>query len=495
MTALLSLQNVTCRSETELLLERATLAVTTTTRLGLVGANGCGKSTLLRVLARQEEPDDGTLVARRGLKIELVSQLIPEEWSRRTLYELVAENTAGFTEQDSTGFLVETWLHRLEIPKELWTRRVEELSGGWCNRLMLARALAAEPDLLLLDEPTNHMDGYSIHLFEAFLLEQVDVPFVIVSHDRALLDRCTNETAFVRDRKVTCLPGGYSEARVAMAREEAAQAHRRAAEEKEIARLEAAAKQLAHWGRVYENEKASRRARSMERRIEVMHDTLTPRVQLKTAELHIAGREVASKLVVHARDMVVEPVAGVKLFKIDELYVKPGERLAVLGANGSGKTTMLEALVRDFRQGTAAGGFRFSPQTTLGYYDQLLVAQMSPASLYAFLREAFPTLTDATLRQELIKAGFPYARLGHRVNQLSGGERARLQLLYLKLLKPSLLVLDEPTNHIDVEGCEALEAQLIDAGVACIFVSHDRRFVANVATRVVRIEGGRLREA
>ncbi|MEE8244796.1 MAG: ATP-binding cassette domain-containing protein, partial [Pseudomonadales bacterium] len=262
------------------------------------------------------------------------------------------------------------------------------------------------------------------------------------------------------------------------------------AEGRKIDALKASAKRLATWGKVYDSEKFARRARSMEKRVERLVADQTFVSGGSPLELKLELGETRAKQVVAIRNVDIN-VAGRELFHIDELILRPGERVALLGHNGVGKTTFIRRLV-DALAG-ADDAVRYGPQTSLGYYDQELSEVEGRGTMLEYVRDR----TDAgehAIVQRLIYAGFPYAQHTKRVCEMSGGERARLLFVVLSLNAPNFLVLDEPTNHIDVDGKEQLEEQLLQSDAALLFTSHDRMFIERLAERFLWITEGRLVE-
>lgn len=497
--SLVSCQDLSFAHGSEPLFDGLVLSVDPSDRVGLVGANGCGKSTLLAILAGIVTPDSGKVVRRRDVAIEHVPQFVPEALKARTIADVVGENARS----EEGRSQVPRILDELGFEPAGWDRTVDVLSGGWKNRLLLARALAGEPDLLLLDEPTNHMDLQGLLFFEHFLNTSVRCAVVLVSHDRTLLDACTSRTVFLRDKRACSLRGGYSPAKALLLEQDEAAMLARKAEEQEITRLRASAKRLAHWGKVFDNESFATRAKSMEKRIGRLEADRTFVTQETRRSIGVETQETRAAMALRCENVTIERPGGGPLFTIDGFYVKKGERIALLGKNGCGKTVFLEALVAAYgagpdqqpagAKGTMNPAFKLNPQYELGYYDQYLRHLDPGASIHKVVAQA-SNLSDLGVTRELIRVGFRLPEHQQRVRDLSGGERARLQFLLLKIRRPSFLVLDEPTNHLDIDGCEELEAQILDSEATVLFTSHDRRFAANVASRYCLIEGGRLRD-
>ncbi len=490
MSTLLQARDVTHGVGERSLFSDLEFTVSVGSRVGLVGHNGCGKSTLLDFLANARAADAGEIIYKRGLKVGRVEQFLPETAARRSVVDAVLD---GLAEHSDERWRAEALLHELGIDSAAFDLMAGDLSGGQQNRLMFARAVVAEPDLLLLDEPTNHLDLATMRVFESFL-NAYRGAFVLVSHDRAFLDAVATTTWFLRDGRLWCFDLPFSEARAALAEADDAARRSREAEERKIEAVRASAKRLAIWGRDFDNEKFARRAKSMEKRAERMEAEKTFVTEGSPLDLSLELAAVRSKEVVRVEKLRVTPASAADhlLFDIDQFLIRPGERVALLGANGVGKSTFIRLLTGVFR-GTETDGIRLSPQVRLGYYDQELDEATSESSLVDFLIKRVD-VADGQVRRRLINAGFPYRDHDKRLSVMSGGERARALFVLLSLRAPNFLILDEPTNHIDIDGKEQLEEQLLDSGAAVLITSHDRRFLDTVAQRYVLIQGKRLVE-
>jgi ATP-binding cassette subfamily F protein 3 len=452
------------------------VALNTGDRVGLVGHNGCGKSSLLSIIAHRTEPEQGTVQFQRGLRVMEVEQFLPQELNTKNLVEAL----------DAETWRAEALLGQLGFDNRTLSLPVAALSGGQQNRLMFARAVVHEPDVLLLDEPTNHLDLHTMVLFESYL-QNLNAAFVLVSHDRSFLDTVTTRTWVLRDQRIYQYGLPYSEARAALEHHDEATAHTLEVEEKKIDALRASAKRLNMWGKVYDNEKLAKRGRAMDRRADKLEANKTFATRGSPLSLSLKLGATRAKEIVRVENYTVQ-VADFALFHIDEFLIRPGERVALLGHNGVGKSTFIRALVAADDQ-----GITLRPQTELGYYDQELDEIRGNVSMQAFVRKRVD-VKDDEVRRRLIHAGFPYNQQDKRIGDLSGGERARVLFVVLSLQAPNFLILDEPTNHIDLEGKEQLENQLCDGDTAVLMTSHDRRFIETVAERYVWINDGRLIE-
>jgi ATPase subunit of ABC transporter with duplicated ATPase domains len=354
---------------------------------------------------------------------------------------------------------------------------------------MLGRALVVEPDFLLLDEPTNHLDIEATVQFERMLREELKVPFCVVSHDRQILDSCTTQTLFIRDKRLYFFGLPYSKATVALADFDMSQAEKRKEEEREIQRLQAAANKMQNWVKV--NSDLAPRYQRLKRRAEEMRENRTVLTKGNQSKLVLSEVETKAKALIRVPKFEVRTPSGETLITIEGLNIAPGERIAVIGKNGVGKSTFLKALVEAHEKQTDE--IKFNPQTKIGYFDQELATLPLEKSPVDHLGTILHVASER-IHRALITAGIPYERHKDPLANFSGGERARVAFVGLHLAEPNLLVLDEPTNHIDVNGIEDLEDQVLSSGAAVIMVSHDRRFVEEVAQRFFVIRNRRLQE-
>jgi ATP-binding cassette subfamily F protein 3 len=490
MSTLLQARDVTHGFGERALFSDLAFTVSVGARIGLVGHNGCGKSTLLDFLAGARAPDTGEIIYRRGLKVGRVEQFLPDDAAQLSVVDAVLD---GLPDGHAERWRAEALLSELGIGSATFALKAGDLSGGQQNRLMFARAVISQPDLLLLDEPTNHLDLATMRVFESFL-NAYRGAFVLVSHDRAFLDAVVGETWFLRDGRLWCFDLAFSDARNALFEADDAARRAREAEERKIEAVRASAKRLAIWGRDFDNEKFAKRAKNMEKRAERMEAEKTFVTEGSPLDLTLELAAVRSKEVVRVESLRVAPKAAPDhaLFDVDQLLIRPGERVALLGANGVGKSTFIRMLIDVYRGGETRG-IRLSPQVRLGYYDQELDEATSESSLVDFIIKRVD-VGDDLVRRRLINAGFPYRDHDKRLSSMSGGERARALFIVLSLTAPNFLILDEPTNHIDIEGKEQLEEQLLASGAAVLITSHDRRFLDAVAQRYVLIRGRRLIE-
>jgi ATPase subunit of ABC transporter with duplicated ATPase domains len=395
-------------------------------------------------------------------------------------------------EQEFSAYKAEKLLHSLGFSEAEFEFRVGDLSGGQQNRLMFARAVINEPNLILFDEPTNHLDMKTLVFFETYL-KKMKTAFLIISHDRSFLDGVTQRTVFLRDQRLYEFSMPYSEAKQALAEHDEAAAQKLKQEEKTIKQLTASAKRLATWGKVYDNEDLAAKAKSMEKRIEKLEadKTFVSRGSGLKLELEVKESRANRALQVELHEIIAPDQKS--LFSIEDFYLRPGDRVALLGHNGAGKSTFIRQLVEAYDQ-ESRGSIRFNPQCELGYYDQELSTLAPTHNLLSYLREACHRGTETEYKAGLIHAGFKFSDHDKKVAVLSGGEKARLMFLAIRINQPNFLLLDEPTNHIDIQRKEELEDQILESNATVLITSHDRTFVDNITTRYVMIQNQQLVE-
>ncbi|WP_374334568.1 ATP-binding cassette domain-containing protein [Leeia sp.] len=457
-------------------------------RIGLIGHNGCGKSTLLALLAGELSPDRGQLQRAHQCRLQRVEQYLPEHLAPRSCWAVLLD---ALPDPDA-HWLAEQQLARLGLQDQRDVPAMD-LSGGQHTRLLLGRALLQEPNLLLLDEPSNHLDLPAQLWLEQCLLDWKGA-LLLVSHDARLLDNVTRQSWILRDQQLYSFELPCSAARQALQTADDAARVRHAAEQDEIDRLNASSKRMAIWGRDFDNEKLSRRARVMAQRAEQLREEQTFVSRGAPWVLQLSGEALPGRQLLMLDQVAVRAAPALPvLFRSAEHYVRSGDRIALLGANGCGKSSLLRLLWQQLQQPTEDSTIRTHPAARVGYYDQSQQQLRDDASLSDALRP-YCSLQDAERRQALIRAGFAYPRHGQQVDTLSGGERARLMFLALSLGSHHLLLLDEPSNHLDLEGKEALAEQLNQFSGALLLVSHDRALIEASCNRFWLIHQGQLVE-
>jgi ATPase subunit of ABC transporter with duplicated ATPase domains len=479
---------------------------------GLVGANGSGKSTLLRILNGAEEPSAGTVSIPKRLRMGVLRQ-DHFEFEREPILDVVlrgdAELWRAMREKEKIlahadshfdgdryaeledvilrhdGYAVEARaaeiLEGLGIPSERHRQSLSTLSGGFKLRVLLAQALAGKPDALLLDEPTNHLDILSIRWLEKFLRDFQGL-VVVISHDHRFLDNICTHILDVDYETVTLYPGNYSDFMEAKVAE-------RSRRESEIERRE---KEIAHHQQFVERFRAkatkARQAQSKVRLIEKRQAELEPLPDSsrRYPTFRFAQQRASGRHVLEVRQLS-KSYGDKRVLHDVSLRVERGDRLAVLGPNGIGKSTLLKLLVAETTPDS--GQIEWGYETHPGYFAQNHREQLGEGrqSVEAWLWDACSGEPIGFVRGKLAEVLFSKEEVEKRVDSLSGGEAARLIFARLSVDRPNVLLLDEPTNHLDLEAIEALVQGLKDYDGTLIFVSHDRWFVSELATRVLEI--------
>lgn len=495
MTTLISTQALQLDTHDGFLFHELAFTLRQGDRIGLTGHNGCGKSTLLGLLAGTREATAGTIHYARACRLQHVEQHLPADLASLSLYDALL---APVLEQPELHWRVDSLLAELGFDLETAQVPVHSLSGGQHTRLLLGRALLQEPNVLLLDEPSNHLDLPSLLWLEQFLLRWRGA-FILVSHDQRLLDNVATRSWILRDGRLYDFDLPCGPALAALAEAYLAAAARHAAEQKEIDRLSASSARLALWGRTYDNEDLARKAKTMQRRIDKLKDAQAFVSDGAPWRLRLRGKALAADQLLALDGLDVRAVpASPALFQVGQLWLKPGDRIALLGANGSGKSSLLRLCWQAIQAGEERADLRYHKAASIGYYDQSLRqladdADLSDA-LYPFAAQNEAARSQVARRQALIAAGFPYARHGQTVGTLSGGERARLLFLGLSLASYHLLLLDEPSNHLDMQGKAELGLALRGFEGGCLLVSHDRDLIETACNRFWVVADGRLEE-
>lgn len=483
-------------SPERVLFEGVSIGLNVGDKIGLIGHNGCGKSTFLKCLAQMTEPTEGVISTARSAVLASVEQHLPEALWSLSLRDAVRDALPE-EKRDWMDWKVDVTLDDMGFEADHADVACADLSGGQMTRLMLARALMKEPNLLLLDEPSNHLDLPTVMWLEEFL-RNWEGSFLLISHDTRLLDAVCNRTWVMEDRQLYSFDLPCTSALKTHEELKAARKARREAEEKEIRRVEASAKRIADWGRTFDNEDLSRKAKSMEKMADRMRENQTEQVEAYPWNLSIAGENIQADRLLKLTELTVTPQdVDLPLYTIEELVMRPGDRIAILGANGTGKSSLLGCCWRG--RDAESGPVVLHPRGRMAFYDQTLQQLPGEASLVEAMvmlgKRLGADLLDRECEKTIISAGFSYPQLSQKVGALSGGERARLLLLTLSQVRPNLMMLDEPTNHLDIYGRAELTRQLRAFSGAFLLVSHDRQMVEDTCTRFWVVLNGKLQEA
>ncbi|WP_026961540.1 ribosomal protection-like ABC-F family protein [Alicyclobacillus herbarius] len=505
-------------------LKGANLLVQERDRVALVGRNGAGKTTFLRILLGLEPYDAGSVSTARGVTLGYVAQYVDTD-GEQTVFSFVAGAFADLREleaemrkaetdmadpsvyqdplrletvsrryaqlqqqfEEKGGYAVEARVRRvldgLAFPPEMHGLPVKNLSGGQKTRLSLARLLATEPDILVLDEPTNYLDTERLDWLESYLAGYPGA-VLVVSHDRYFLDKVTTVTYELANGRTTRYEGNYSQY-VELRAESLARAQRRyEAQQQEIARLETfIQKNIARAS-------TTKRAQSRRKLLERMERLDPPRGDERRMGIRFSPTRPSGRDVLRLERLVVGFPERVLAGPID-LHLMRGQRLAIIGPNGIGKSTLLKTLVGQVKP--LSGRIVWGQHVEIGYYDQEQEGLDDTKTVMEQIHDEFPSLDVTTVRTALGRFLFRGEEVNRPVSGLSGGERSRLALCRLMLRQANVLVFDEPTNHLDLDSREALEEALAEYDGTLLFVSHDRYFIDGLATHVLRVDEGGVR--
>jgi ATP-binding cassette subfamily F protein 3 len=503
-----------------LLFDEASFSIGPADRTGLVGANGTGKSTLLKILAGWQKPDGGALRFRRGTRVGYLPQELVElpdaplteavlsavpgrdalDGKRVALEEQLAQATDPGEQLELSQSLAdlhaelehfeerygrhraERILHGLGFEPAECDRRVATLSGGWRMRIALAGLLLQDPDLLLLDEPTNHLDLPTLSWFDDFMRRSTKA-LVLVSHDRDFLDRQASRVLALEVEGLRNYSGNYSSYRQQREVEEAqleAEAERSAAKREEI---------QAFVDRFRAKATKARQAQSRLKMLERMEDVQV-REHRKTVRFRFPEVPRSNRDVVRLQD-IFQAYGSHKVYAGASAVLERGQRVAVVGRNGVGKTTLLKLVAGELVPDS--GSVQVGEQVSWGYYAQHHAETLDrSATVLEEIARVVPEQPQGFVRGVLGAFLFSGEDVDKKVGVLSGGERARVALAKLLVKPTNLLLMDEPTNHLDVASAEALIEALAGYGGTLLFVSHNRSFLNRLATQVWEIQSGRV---
>jgi ATPase subunit of ABC transporter with duplicated ATPase domains len=469
-----------------------TLSLAKGDRLGLVAANGKGKTSLLRLLAGLEEPTSGTIATARGLVVAMAPQDPPPHILPLSVQDAVRDALPPDL-ADIESWRVDILLDDLAVDHAIRTRPVRDLSGGWQRTVLLARAAVVEPDLLLLDEPTNHLDLGRIGVLERHLASLPrDCAVFAASHDRAFLDATSTRTLFLRTEASQDFPLPYHRALAALQTSDLARERQFDNDMRKVRALRQQAAKLKNIGINSGSDLLVVKTKQLSDRADRLEERAQPLVAERPAGLiRLTNSGSHAKALVTLDDAAVATPDGKPLFRTGKLWIEKGDRVALLGANGTGKTRLVARIRSAIADG--AEDIRHAASLTLGHSDQNL-SQLDPFATPWDAVKASSDLADQHARSQLSGAGIDIDAQTRPVARLSGGQKARLAMLLLRLARPNFYLLDEPTNHLDIDGQDMLQSELVEHGAACLLVSHDRAFVRAVATRIWVVENRKLIE-
>ena len=502
------------------ILDGLTFQVDQGERVGLLGKNGAGKTTVFKILTGELDWDEGEVHIAPGKGVGLISQIpvYPPEYTvedvldtafdklhamEAELTELAGRMAAGESDpallkrydsltaafEAGGGYDTDTERNKvcsgLDISRDMRAQLFSSLSGGEKTRVNLGRLILEDTDILLLDEPTNHLDLRATEWLEEYL-DRYKGTVLAISHDRWFLDRVVKRVIEIHDGKAEFYSGNYSFYVEEKERRYQEQLKQYEKEQAKIGQLEQAAQRLRVWA-YSGNDKIFKRAQSMEKRIERLRTTDRPTKERKL-EMGFGEWEFRGDEVLTVKDLK-KSFDGRTLFDHVDLEVVGGERIALLGDNGTGKSTLLKILLGE--EQPDSGKIRFGPTVKIGYLPQIVHFDHPERNLVDTLIYAQDCSTQ-TARNRLAAFNFRGEDVFKPVSALSGGERSRLRLCMLMDEKINLLILDEPTNHLDIDSREWIEGAVEDYGGNLLFVSHDRYFINRFATRVWMLEDGKV---
>lgn len=508
------------------ILDGFNLEVKTGERVALVGPNGSGKSTVLKIISKQENIDDGTISIRNQAKIGILNQIYENEKDdisvREYLYKSfedifrleekmsVLENSMSI-EQDAKklekilneygrlqekytlngGYEVQEKFNKIctkfYISDKVLNQSYNLLSGGEKTKVNLARLLLKEPDILLLDEPTNHLDIDSLEFLEELILKYKG-SILIVSHDRYFLDKVATKTVLLENGKANLYYGNYSYFLEEDERRTLAQFENYKNQQKQIEKMKESIAKLRKFGELAKNELFFKRAKSIEKRLEKMDVIEKVEIDKKSISLKF-NMDIRSGKEVVKIEKLNKSFNNKIIFKDADMLLVYGEKAALLGSNGAGKSTLINMILG--KDTEYIGLIRIGTSIKIGYIPQNITFDDDTQTvLRYYIHDSGLTETDA--RKRLARYGFRSEDVFKRIGKLSGGEKVRLILMKLMLKNINFLILDEPTNHIDIDTREILEEALKDYKGTVLFVSHDRYFINKLATRVFNIENNKI---
>ena len=513
---ILACQNITKAFGTNEILNNASFHIEEREKAALVGINGAGKSTLLKIIVGELSADSGEVILSKGKTLGYLAQhqdltgdltiyqevlqakqyLIDMENRLRNLEqkmkyeqgEQLEEKMAAYTRLSHTFELENGYAYRSEVvgvlkglgfSEDEFDKKISELSGGQKTRVALGRLLLTKPDVILLDEPTNHLDMESIAWLEGYLMNYSGA-VLIVSHDRYFLDRVVTKIVEIDAGKVMTFEGNYSaySRKKAMLREAAYHAWMN--QQQEIRHQEEVITKLKSFNR----EKSIRRAESREKMLEKMEVLDKPTEVRADMRIRLTPRITSGNDVLRVSHLS-KSFPGQHLFSDLNFEIRRGERVAIIGNNGTGKTTILKIL-----NGVVApdsGEVELGTKVQIGYYDQEHQVLHMDKTIFQELSDTYPYLTNTEIRNVLAAFLFTEDDVFQPIHTLSGGERGRISLAKLMLSNANFLILDEPTNHLDIVSKEILEQALKDYTGTILYVSHDRYFINQTATRILEL--------
>ena len=515
---ILACQNISKAFGTDEILKNVSFHIEENEKVAIVGINGAGKSTLLKIIMKQENADEGEVILAKDRTIGYLAQH-QDISSEKTIYEEVLDskreiiqmeerlrdmeakmnNISGAELEDLLNSYhklshefeqVNGYAYRSEVvgilkglgfAEEEFTKKMAELSGGQKTRVSLGKLLVTKPDVLLLDEPTNHLDIESIRWLETYLLNYKGA-VLIVSHDRYFLDKVVTKVVEIFQHKGFVYQGNYTEFSKKKSAMREALIKQYYNQQREIKHQEEVIAKLKSFNR----EKSIKRAESREKMLDKIERIEKPTEENTDIRIVLEPNMTSGNDVMQV-DSLAKAYGPLQLFSNINFEVKRGERVALIGNNGTGKTTMLKII--NELVAPDAGSISLGSNVYIGYYDQEHQLLHMEKTIFDEIADAYPDLNNTKVRNVLAAFLFTGDDVYKRIGDLSGGERGRVSLAKLMLSDANFLILDEPTNHLDITSKEILEDALKNYTGTVFFVSHDRYFINQTATRVLELTG------
>lgn len=521
---LLQLNDISKSFDGDDIFTRVNFEVKTGERIGVVGRNGAGKSTLMKIIAGVEDYDSGHISKIKNLRMGYLTQQMTlnssasvfEEMSKpfehlKKMERLIKEETNWLADHasdyDSDAYQqhmeryesltnqfeqldgyqyeskIKTVLHGLNFTEDDFDKPINDFSGGQKTRLSLAQMLLNEPDLLLLDEPTNHLDLETTKWLEDYL-KYFKGAIVIISHDRYFLDKIVTQIYDVALADVKRYVGNYEQFIEQRDKYYESRMQEYERQQDEIKRLETFVEKN------ITRASTSGMAKSRRKTLEKMERIDKPMLDARSANIQFGFNRNTGNDVMHIRNLEIGYDAPIT--SPINIEVTKGDHIAIIGPNGVGKTTLIKTIAQ--RQDQIDGNITFGANLQIGYYDQKQAEFKSNKTILDYVWDQYPTMNEKDIRAVLGRFLFVQDDVKKIINDLSGGEKARLQLALLMLQRDNVLILDEPTNHLDIDSKEMLEQALKDFEGTILFVSHDRYFINQLANKVfdLNIDGGQM---